>query len=209
MSVDGVFLRLVPAVLISLMPLAGAAQEGPSFDCAMAAGAAEEAVCADPVLAGLDRALEARYAAAMQAADRQDAGAEAAMAELRATQRGWIKGRDACWKAGDPGACIAEAYRTRSAKLVALWGLEPATGMTRWICGDSEANEVITTYFATDPPSLRFEQGDAVDAGIQARTASGARYDGRAGRFIWMKGEAATYRDAGADQPEQGCRAAP
>ena len=68
------------------------AQEGPSFDCAKAGTSAEEMVCADADLARLDRLVADRYAAAMAAARGLDAGADEAEAELRAYQRGWIKG---------------------------------------------------------------------------------------------------------------------
>ena len=71
----------------------------PSFDCLKASSDAEELICADKKLAALDRRLATRFEAAMQAARAQDAGADAAAKNLRATQRGWIKGRDDCWKA--------------------------------------------------------------------------------------------------------------
>lgn len=181
------------------------AQEGPSFDCAKAGTSAEEMVCADADLARLDRLVADRYAAAMAAARALDAGADEAEAELRAYQRGWIKGRDECWKADDQRACVEASYQRREAELVATWMLEEPTNTAFWTCGGNPANEVVTMFFDTDLPSLRFERGDSIDVGVLTRTASGARYDGSFGRFIWMKGNEATYRDPDPDGTEYQC----
>lgn len=181
------------------------AQEGPSFDCAKAGTSAEEMVCADADLARLDRLVADRYAAAMAAARGLDAGADEAEAELRAYQRGWIKGRDECWKADDQRACVEASYQRREAELVATWMLEEPTNTAFWTCGGNPANEVVTMFFDTDLPSLRFERGDSIDVGVLTRTASGARYDGSFGRFIWMKGNEATYRDPDPDGTEYQC----
>lgn len=181
------------------------AQEGPSFDCAKAGTSAEEMVCADADLARLDRLVADRYAAAMAAARGLDAGADEAEAELRAYQRGWIKGRDECWKADDQRACVEASYQRREAELVATWMLEEPTNTAFWACGGNPANEVVTMFFDTDLPSLRFERGDSIDVGVLTRTASGARYDGSFGRFIWIKGNEATYRDPDPDGTEYRC----
>lgn len=181
------------------------AQEGPSFDCAKAGTSAEEMVCADADLARLDRLVADRYAAAMAAARGLDAGADEAEAELRAYQRGWIKGRDECWKADDQRACVEASYQRREAELVATWMLEEPTNTAFWACGGNPANEVVTMFFDTDLPSLRFERGDSIDVGVLTRTASGARYDGSFGRFIWIKGNEATYRDPDPDGTEYQC----
>ena len=105
---------------ISLSAAAHAAAEGPSFDCAKAESSAEQLVCTDEYLSQLDRQLAARFAAALAAARGLDAGATEAEAQLRATQRGWISGRNECWKADDAKACIATAYLKRDGELVAL-----------------------------------------------------------------------------------------
>ncbi|MFO0003282.1 MAG: hypothetical protein ACK559_19345, partial [bacterium] len=52
------------APVIALLLLLGAAPPGPSFDCARAASPAEEAICADPALAALDRGLAQAWAGA-------------------------------------------------------------------------------------------------------------------------------------------------
>ena len=79
----------------------GPALAPPSFDCARAGSAAEKLVCGDAELAALDRQLAARYA---QATDADPA-----------VQRGWVKERDACWKA-----------EFRNARVQVVWCLVPA-----------------------------------------------------------------------------------
>lgn len=174
------------------------AQQGPSFDCTKAGSGAEELVCADAELARLDRLVAKRYAAAL------DRAGDAA-GELRAYQRGWIKGRDECWKADDQRECVAAAYLRREAELVATWMLEAPGKTVFWACDGNPANEVVTMFFDTEAPSVRFERGDSVDVGVQSRTASGARYDGSFGRYIWMKGNEATYREPDPDGREYQC----
>ena len=184
-----------PAVFLLLLPAPALAEDAPSFDCAAARGAAEVAICADPELARLDRLLSARYAAALDAAGSLDAGAEAAEAALRATQRGWIGGRDACWKADDLTACITDVYLDREGQLVARWMLDDPVSTAVWRCGGTPANEVVTMFFDTERPSVRFERGDTIATGSLGPTGSGARYDGDFGRYIWIKGDEAIYRD--------------
>jgi membrane-bound inhibitor of C-type lysozyme len=67
--------------------------------------------------------------------------------------------------------------------------------MAFWSCDGNPANEVVTYFFDTELPSVRFERGDRVDAGSLVETASGSRYEGSFGRSIWIKGEEATYRE--------------
>ena len=181
------------------------AQEGPSFDCANADGAAEDLICADPELAGLDRRLAARYAAALAAVRGLDSGAQAAEDELRATQRGWIAGRDECWKVEDLHDCVETSYLRREGALVARWMLEIPTGTAFWACGGNPANEVVTAFFATELPSVRFERRDTIETGWQVRSGSGARYASSFGREIWIKGQEARYREPDPDGTVYGC----
>lgn len=193
------------ALLLVLAPLPAHAQEGPSFDCAEAESAAETLVCEDADLAALDRLVADRYAAALSVAGGLDAGAQQAVDELRAYQRGWIKGRDDCWKASDLRACVEAAYLRREGELVAQWLLEEPTGTAFWTCGGNPSNRVVTMFFATTVPSVRFERGDSIDTGSLTPTASGSRYDGSFGRFIWIKGDEATYREPDPDGTEYQC----
>ena len=109
-------MRIFTFVLLTL-PAAGIAAS-PSFDCAKANSAAEELICAEDALAQLDARMAQTYAQALTAA-MDDADT------LRAMQRGWIKGRDDCWKANDLRTCVSDAYLLREAELVAKWMLQP------------------------------------------------------------------------------------
>ena len=86
-------------------PLVHAGQ--PSFDCSKATHEIEQLICRDADLAALDRSLADLYAVVLKhtPADKQKA--------LKAEQRGWVKGRDDCWKADDKHACAKGEYETR------------------------------------------------------------------------------------------------
>jgi len=180
-------------------------QELPSFDCSKAESSTEELICKDPQLAALDRRVAERYAAALEVVRGLDTGAEAAEDNLRAYQRGWVKGRDECWKADDLRDCVESSYLRREGELVAEWLLEEPTGIAFWVCGGNPANEVVTYFFATELPSVRFERGDTIDTGSLAPTGSGSRYEGSFGRSIWIKGEEATYREPDPDGTSYEC----
>ena len=172
------------------------AESGPSFDCGKAGSSAETLICNDPELARLDRLVSDRYAAALEVVRELASGASETEEELRALQRGWIKGRDECWKAADPSECIRAAYLRREGELVALWLLKEPAGVAFWTCDGNPANEVVTFFFDTETPSVRFERGDTIDTGSLVATASGSEYEGSFGRSIWIKGDQATYREA-------------
>ncbi|MGD8479800.1 MAG: hypothetical protein PVJ46_10170 [Methyloceanibacter sp.] len=180
-------------------------EESPAFDCAKARTSAEKLICEDADLAKLDRLVADRYAAALEATKALDTGSAEAENTLRANQRGWIKGRDDCWKAADLRDCVEAAYLRREGQLVARWMLEKPTGTSFWGCGGNPANEVVTVFFDTVLPSVRFERGDTIDTGSLVRTASGSRYEGSFGRSIWIKGERAAYREPDPDGATYDC----
>lgn len=187
--------------------LAGPAMSdnSPSFDCAKAASSAETLICENAELAQLDRRVAARYAAAVETVGQMDSGARKAEHELRAIQRGWIKGRDDCWKAEDPTECIRASYLRREGELVAQWHLEKPSDVVFWTCDGNPANELVTYFFDTEAPSVRFERGDTIDTGQLVRTASGSKYEGSFGRSIWIKGDEATYTEPDPDGQSYVC----
>jgi uncharacterized protein len=129
----------------------------PSFDCAKAAPSSiEELVCKDPELSALDRRMAVVYAAALKKA------ANGKPPMLKARQRGWVKGRNDCWKDKDRRACVKESYVRWSAELEAMYRLVPVTGPVRLACEGNPANEVTVFRFQTDPPTLIAERGDSV-----------------------------------------------
>jgi len=173
----------------------GMSETSPSFDCAKAESSSETLICENAELSRLDIRVAARYAAAVETIERMDSGVSDAKQNLLAMQRGWIKGRDECWKVEDPIGCIRDAYLRREGELVAEWLLEEPTNVVFWTCDGNPANEVVTYFFDTEAPSVRFERGDSIDMGQIVRTASGSKYEGSFGRSIWIKGDEATYTE--------------
>ncbi|HNV84717.1 MAG TPA: hypothetical protein PLF92_00475 [Arenimonas sp.] len=81
----------------------------PSFDCAKADSSAQKLVCTDPNLAALDREVDRLFLLAKNGKSLSDERRK----ELLALQRGWIKGRDDCWKSDDLRYCIVDSYVSR------------------------------------------------------------------------------------------------
>lgn len=75
----------------------------PSFDCTRARSRGEQAVCADPALASLDRAMASEYRRAVAASTPEQAAA------LRQTRDRFLTYRDNC----PSNACIADGYTGR------------------------------------------------------------------------------------------------
>jgi len=193
--------RRLPAVLVlGFLIIAGrAAAAGPSFDCRKAAGSIDEMICRDDQVAAMDRKLAEVYAAASKKALNEHPPV------LRAGQRGWIKGRDECWKADSKRQCVEEAYRQRTAELQAQYRLVPATGPVFYACEGNRSNEVVVTFFQTDPPTLIAERGDQVSLMYREASRSGARYRGRNESFWEYEGEALITWGYGG--PEMRCKA--
>ena len=175
-----------------------AANDGPSFDCSsVETGSIEAMICNDAELAALDRALAAAYALAAAKATNEHPPV------LKAEQRGWIKGRDDCWKAEDERACIVDAYRLRTAELQARYRLVQPTGPVFYVCNGNPADQVVATFFATDPASAIAERGDQVSFMVLEPTASGSKYVGR-NETLWEHHGQATIQ-WGYDAPEMRC----
>jgi uncharacterized protein len=172
-------------VAIAIGPPLAARAEGPTFDCAKAQGEVEKLICSDASLAALDRRLDAVYRPAT-------AKAKGALAtRLREEQRGWVKGRNDCWKArGQQNwitatwtvdtvkACVDAQYRLRSSELQAVWQLLPPKTVS-YACRDNPAHEVVANFFATDPASIRLERGDRTKTLWRVGDAGAGRYEGQ------------------------------
>lgn len=74
-----------------------------SFDCSKATGWAEQQICSSESLAGSDRQLATLYSSALSRAMAPD------KADLRASQRSWLKGRNGCADV----TCIEQAFSER------------------------------------------------------------------------------------------------
>ena len=179
---------------------AGLQAQGPAFDCSKAQGEVEQLICKDPGLAALDRKMDGVYKAALAKARDQ------MPAILRTEQRGWIGGRNECWKA--TGAdnpvylteswtattvreCVEAQYRLRIAEIQVQYQLAPEQKPVFFACQNNPANAVVATFFDTDPPAARLERGDRTVIAYQVRTASGAKYEGQNVTF-WNKGNEAS-----------------
>ncbi|WP_375690279.1 MliC family protein [Pseudooceanicola sp. LIPI14-2-Ac024] len=197
--------RTIALAAVATLASGGAllAQDGPSFDCARAESSAEKMVCEDAGLAALDQVVATRYQAALDVARGLDAGADKAEADLKAFQRGWIGGRDDCWKADDPRACIQFSYERREAELVTQFMLKEPTNVVTWTC-DTNA-EITTYYYDTTLPSVRIEYGDSILTGTLSPTGSGARYDTDFGGYIWEHQGELTFRTPDPDGQEMTC----
>lgn len=149
----------------------------------------------------LDRDMARVYAAALRKAAREHPPM------LKAGQRGWIKGRNDCWKAADPRTCAVESYRRRIVELQAWYRLVPASPPVRLVCGDSAADELVLTHFQTDPPTLVAERGDQSSLMFLERGADGDRYVGRNESLRERPGEVTVVW--GYQAPELRCRSSP
>lgn len=82
----------------------------PSFDCSkVEKNSSEGLICSSNELMTLDRELSAVYKQALTKASKEDM--------LKAYQRGWIKGRNDCWKAEDEKKCMEDQYTIRIKEL--------------------------------------------------------------------------------------------
>ncbi|PWC37944.1 hypothetical protein TSO352_07670 [Azospirillum sp. TSO35-2] len=173
--------------------------QGPSFSCAQASSSVERLVCADQSLSDLDRKLAEVF---VQAAATRMATADPVT--LKAEQRGWIKGRDDCWKSKDMRGCVEQLYQDRIVELQARYGLVAAEPPIVWVC-DGDAKSLVTVrFFDTDPPTLIAERGGRSSLMYGRSAASGARYEGQNTAFWEHHGEAAVVWGVGA--PEMTCR---
>lgn len=182
------FREIVLAALI--FPAGTALATEPAFDCAKAESSAEELICSNEELAKLDRSLADVYGKAVAAIE-TFADKDTALKEFKAYQRGWIKGRDECWKADDELACIKADYDYRIAEITAKYGLIEGQKPVFYMCNDNPADEIVATYFPTTPPSARLERGDSTEIVVEGPTGSGARYLGNFGIVFWIKGDEA------------------
>lgn len=110
----------------------------PSFDCAKAKGAAETLICKDAELAALDNELAALYPKAIAAFSPEQQKTE------RAIQRGWLKGRNDCWKAGDLRQCVKDSYQLRITELQIKGGQLMVPAPVNYLCGK---HITLSTYF--------------------------------------------------------------
>src|SRR6185312_8554266 len=104
-----ILIALAVAGVVALPTTQSAMAATPSFDCGKVGGQIEKLICHDDTLAALDRETARLYRLA-----RGTPGMTARQSnELAATQRGWIKGRNVCWKADDRETCVRDRTLAR------------------------------------------------------------------------------------------------
>ncbi|PWR03761.1 hypothetical protein DKT77_04840 [Meridianimarinicoccus roseus] len=178
---------------LAFSPAAGLAQDGPAFDCAKAESSAEKLVCEDAELAALDRRLADRFAAAVEVAEGLDVDAEEVTNTLRAMQRGWISGRDECWKEPDLRACVQTEYLQREAELVADFMLEPPSETVELTCGPRALTAMI---FPSALRGLRVEEGDSIYIGAQLKPDTPGTFYMRSAGGLVMEGNTIRVSDS-------------
>jgi uncharacterized protein len=173
------------ALLVLLTTFLAASAHAASFDCTKSApGSIEELVCKTPALSTQDEQLAEVYKQAQAKAQNEQPPT------LKAEQRGWLKGRDDCWKADDKPHCVADSYQRRIAELQALYQLVPAKGPARFACDKQPKKELIATFYATEPPTLIAEFGDATSLMYAQPSGEGNTYKGPNESFSEHGGEA-------------------
>jgi len=170
---------------------------GPAFDCKrVRANSAEALICQNPQLSQLDLQLHQVFASATALAANEQPPL------LKAEQRGWIKGRDECWKDDDEIACMQQLYQRRIAELQARYRLVPMRGPLRYQCGAVPADELVLSYFATNPATLLAERGDSVS--LMFLQPNGTDYLGR-NETLWPQQDGVRLQ-WGYEAPVLSCR---
>ncbi|MFM5231124.1 MliC family protein [Aeromonas media] len=160
---------------LALMPLLACAAT-PSFDCTKAHSAAEQLVCQDAGLAALDNELAALYPKALSQLSAEQQKTEKAM------QRGWIKGRNGCWKESDSRQCVEESYQLRITELQIKGGQLRVPSPVDYQC---DGGILLSTYFYNEAkrPAAVINLSEGAQQSqllaFEAPSASGARYEGQ------------------------------
>jgi uncharacterized protein len=91
----------------------------PSFNCSkVKKDSSEGIICASDMLMNLDRELASVYKKALPKSTKDDM--------LKAEQRGWIKGRNDCWKDANEAKCMEDQYTMRIEELTKKYSLSSA-----------------------------------------------------------------------------------
>ena len=176
--------------------------DGPSFDCAkVEAGSIEEIICNSESLSAIDVTLAEVYKEAEKKAQNEHPPV------LKAEQRGWIKGRNECWKSDKKDKCIENEYTQRIAELQASYRLVNSKGPFFYACDGNPAKEVVLTFFETEPPTLIAEFGDSTSLMYLQPSGSGSKYQG-GNESAWIKGKEAMVI-WGYEGPEMKCEQKP
>jgi len=170
----------------------------PTFDCTRTRHEIERLICQEADLITLDHQMETVFAGAVHAAKHLDSGAQSTLNRLKAEQRGWIKGRNDCWKSLEQKKnCTRQSYQHRIAWLQAKWMLTQSRPTKRYVCNNNPAHDIYLTHYASDTlPALTIEYGDRREIFVQSHTntEAGTRYDARFGKYVILTDNTARYK---------------
>ncbi|GGP23271.1 MliC family protein [Silvimonas iriomotensis] len=192
------------ALLFSHLALAAK----PSFNCARVSTTVEKAICGSDDLAALDKETSRLY----KLAGTDKSASQTARKQLKQVQRGWIKGRNDCWKADDLDACVTASYVTRIYELRADFpathrnsGATTSTGPFAMHCPG--VNDTIPTAFVQVGAGYAYAALPEHKLVLtQVVAASGAHYELKVedGLFsLWNKGADVLLQQPG--QPDAQC----
>ena len=168
----------------------------PEFDCSDPTGTVTETICRQAELSLLDRKLNRLFTRALDRVSTDE------QARMRAFQRGWIKGRDDCWKSVSLVDCIRQAYGQRITELqIASAAVTIPRPWLAWC--DGGARLQLYFYRETWLPALVLNDDQEQTILLGQPAASGSKYAGGNIEFREKGGEA-MYTRSGAD-PQQ-CR---
>ena len=189
---------LIPATLLfaTLLAPQSHADDAPSFDCSKAGHDIEDLICADAELATLDRRLAQAYAEALKNYPTDE------LKTLKAFQRGWIKGRNDCWKAADKRDCVDYAYRSRITELEISAGNLVVPEPVNYVC-DGGPYDYLTAIFYQQAllPAVVLTRvggpdGDSQVIAFIQPSGSGAKYAG-GNTLFWEHHDEATLESDG------------
>ncbi|BBX96126.1 MliC family protein [Mycobacterium lacus] len=149
----------------------------PSIDCTKTTNKAQQLVCDDPQLGGLDRGLQDSYRRAL-------ARPGADTAALTVAENAWATQRDACAQNADMRTCVLEAYQTRLDELAIA---DPATvtpPVVTYRCPPADGPLTAQFYNQFSPRAAVVNWKGNQQILFQQLSGSGARY-GRQGIEYW------------------------
>lgn len=181
----GIGRALAPAVIILALTQPAAHAQSPSFNCKRSVHDIEILICKDKGLIALDRKLAETLKKAQGNLSAQQ------KKELAADQRGWIKGRNDCWKDQDKRACTEAEYTRRIVKLQARYGVALVGTSVYYACGPDKT-EVIFTPVETQPKTANLVRGEDVQTLILQPGGPAQKYEGDFAVTFIIDGDKAT-----------------
>ncbi|MFY8273369.1 MliC family protein [Pseudoalteromonas sp. SSDWG2] len=152
----------------------------PSFHCNAVSNQVQKTICNNEQLAQLDKQLDVVYHAALKTVINNQE-----VITLKATQRGWAKGRDECWKAQNINHCVESSYQQRIDNLRLTYDLLKPYKQESYQC----VGQTITVqYYDTSVPRVKVSDGMNVWLMQQIQSEVGKKYTGR-NESLWVQDE--------------------